>query len=187
MTEKILPLHALEIIPPISAETLKKINTDIISENHYTAEVNGVTTILKPLSITYKSGLYNLNGFNYISNKTDEILLSFSEINDIDNPFLYQGPAFNNLSATPLEDSENEIIAVLNNADYSDNYIRIVYKNRNEVIAVRTLKDVTILPNIDNEPTYLQGYCYKRQENRTFRIDRIERLEILNIKYKKAV
>lgn len=54
----------------------------------------------------------------------------------------------------------------------------IVYSGGSEPPTKRTIEPYKIFKRIDNN--YLESYCYLRGELRTFRIDRITSIEILN-------
>ena len=66
-----------------------------------------------------------------------------------------------------------------------EKYLRIRYKDQNNNLTIRTLKNYSIeIININDTPIeYLAGFCKLRKDERHFQLDRIQSVEILNISY----
>jgi len=66
-------------------------------------------------------------------------------------------------------------------------FIKLKYKNRVGDTSVRALSNYQLITIEEDgsKSQYLTGYCHLRKQDRTFRLDRIEKLEVLNLNYVK--
>jgi hypothetical protein len=159
---------------------------------------DSVYTILQPESFDGKT----LNCYCYLKNRKRE--LGVKELTDLiirDQPFLIRING---------EIGVEEIKRVVNDAIQNKKLIRMKYtrsswteqivdEETGEIIlnhteaeqSLRTISDVNYSINVLNEEhfaqynlnseDYITAFCHKREEQRTFRFDRINELEILNI------
>ncbi|WP_316795100.1 WYL domain-containing protein [Pedobacter agri] len=185
--EVILPLESLELIQETDVKTLKLLNLAIKVSRHLLVNWDGKTTILKPRNLGYRSGQYFLRGYDLLSNSIEEFaIMGGLELKPIRKPIIKAAPSFN-IKTTPAAATptyiENEIIALVNDAKAYSSYIRIKYKNRNDKISHRTIKNYEIISvnEIGKDVSYLIGNCLLRHDNRSFRVDRIQSIEQLNL------
>ena len=190
-SEEIFPLEALKIVVPIDEELINKI-MEVISKS----SVFGITTLdnfflVKPRLITNRSGYYFLRGYDYVLNRITETKIAYPNIfTEINKPVLNKVPSFD-LKNDPKAASQpvviNEIKTAVLNAMEHRNYIRIQYKSRADVVTIRTLKDYTFIEADEDgkKYEYVVGFCCLRMAERSFRMDRIQQLEELNIKFEK--
>ena len=88
---------------------------------------------------------------------------------------------------------EEEVYDFIVAAQKVKSYLRIKYKNINDKVTYRTIRDYTCvevfgkveLSDVGKRKVYryLVGYCCSKKEERTFKVNRILRIEELNIKY----
>jgi len=73
----------------------------------------------------------------------------------------------------------------LKEASSQKRLIRIKYINQAGKTTYRTLSNSVFLPFSikDEQSFYIQGYCFLAKEIRTFRGDRIRKVEVLDLKY----
>ncbi|MDY0904253.1 WYL domain-containing protein [Pedobacter sp. CFBP9032] len=188
IAEYSLPLEAVELVEDVDEIKLSLLQ-GTINKSGYLAisSVKGIS-LVKPRHIANRSGYYYLRAYDYITNKVEEIeITQRTAVRPIKNPFKTQVPEFDIAhkpkSATP-QFIMNEIILAVKKAKKSNTFIRIKYKNRNEQLSHRTLKDFTIITVKEDrrDVSYLVGYCLLRQAERNFRIDRVQSLQELKMK-----
>lgn len=190
LTEVTLPLEALESIEEVEVSTLQLLNKSISDSGFLAINSTEKTSIVKPKNLTSRSGQYFLRAFDYVSNKVEEIKISQAvKISKIETPFRTKVPKFNIElnpdSATPSFILE-EYVNAIEVASKRNGYLRIKYKNRNEQLSIRTLKNYRVIkvPEGATEVIYLAGFCGLRQGERTFKLDRIQNLQELELNFK---
>lgn len=188
-SEEEIPLEALKIIPLIEDETISIIRESIKHNKILKLTKKYNTCIIKPRSITARSSYYFLRGYNYLINQIIEIKLeSEDRIEVSDSAFVKEAPKFdiaNNPKAGSAAYILDELVIAIREAKKQRAYIRIKYKNRNDQISYRTLKNYEIIQAVedDNLPFYLTGFCLLRQSTRTFRVSRIQNFQQLDIHF----
>lgn len=190
-SEEIFPLESLKIVIPVDQGIIEKI-MEIISKSSVleVTELNDYF-LIKPRIITYRSGYYFLRGYDYVLNRIVEHKIAYpNTFNKVERPVLKKVPSFelkSNPTAASREFVVNEIKMAVLAAKPQKNYIRIQYKSRNEIITLRTIKDYDFIEAEEDgkKHNYLVGFCCLRMAERSFRIDRIQQLEELNLKFKK--
>jgi uncharacterized protein YodC (DUF2158 family) len=171
MSEKLIPIEALMQINLASEELLQKARFAIDNNKYYNLD----NRLIKPSHICYRSGHYTLKYFDYIHNKFEEEFLTADLFkNPIENPFL-EVNVFEKLDKDEIISSLKSEIAKVR---VSKNYITIKYKNINDEVTTRTLKNYSI------EDKYLQAFCHLRNEERTFHLDRVQDFTALNLSFK---
>ncbi|WP_370584480.1 WYL domain-containing protein [Parapedobacter sp. ISTM3] len=195
-----LPLECFEPIEDVS-EQVAILSSDIEKGVTYQVDVSLLEPILQsqfsepfallePREVSYINGSYTLKAYDWIQNKTlvlDIPLPDFAAQISKDNLFL--GDAFPDFDFTEgsrapawegLFTEFNDFIA-----KYSDekNYLVLTYINRAGNVTTRTIKDYFVVPkSTKTSSDYLQAYCCKKKERRSFRYDRIQSIKVLNLK-----
>lgn len=185
--EFILPLEALTLIEEVDEDILKIIYDTISRSGCLSIKSNGKNSFIKPRNIANRGGMYFLRAYDYLSNKVEELNLIFTfEIKAIDSPFEIEVPTFDletkPESATPAFILK-EIKETISISKERKSYIRIKYKNKNEQISHRTLRNYKLVQVKEDrlDVDYLIGFCNLRQSKRTFRVDRIQALQELKL------
>ena len=96
MSEALIPIEALSLIPSISEAMLNEYATFAKEKQHLTITIEGSSyqTIFLPQKIKCSHGIYFIVGYDYIKNKTREFpILKLSHIK-LDSPFVKQVPNF---------------------------------------------------------------------------------------------
>jgi DNA-binding Xre family transcriptional regulator len=181
-SEKLIPIEALTLIPQVDEEKLKEIATFIKKGVPIVIKFNGKETIFMPAKIIYTHGFYKLSGYDYLSNTVKEFLIDDKLILDKkdENVFINKVPNFVD-AKLKNEKYLSQLETVIKDAITENNYVRIKYKDRNNNVTLRTIKNFKTEP--ENEVIYLIGHCILRNAERNFHIDRIQFLEVLNLKY----
>jgi hypothetical protein len=192
-SEKILPICVLEKIEPVNREVLQQIKEAITNQTYFEhRNANSIQTLLKPKAVVYKSGYYFLKAFDYITNTHSHMPIPDSTFDLVDKYYTDSFPKFEFINTGSFSDNsvEQEIIKGIGAAKKSGVYIRIKYKNRNDKLSFRTLKSYEIKPVTSSLRAgegrvinYLEGVCQSCKEIRTFRVDEIQKVQILNIRY----
>lgn len=191
LSEQVLPIEALQIVVPPNSEVIKEI-TELIAKPSAIeiTEVND-SFLIMPRLIHHRSGYYFLRGYNYVLNRITEHRIAYPNIfTEIENHTVRKVPEFRievNPGAASKDYIQGEIVAAIAHAEKNKNFIRIRYRNRNDVVTIRTLKNYRYV-DVDEDGKkfgYLLGYCCLRMDERSFRTDRIQQLEELNFQYKK--
>jgi hypothetical protein len=185
-----LPIEALELIEEVDETTILALSQVIKHSGFVNIKTEKTETLAKPRNIAYRGGYYFLRAYDYLSNKVEEFeIVQATTFTKIESPFILQVPQFDIAhkpeAATP-EFIAIEISNAIKEALSSFSYIRIKYKNRNDQLSHRTLKNFTII-NVKEgsfDVIYLVGYCLLRQDNRSFRVDRIQSLQKLDLSFK---
>lgn len=188
-SEEDIPFEALKIIPIIDKETIALIRKSIKNNQILKLTKKKKPYIIKPRSITARSGYYFLRGFNYVTNQIVEIELSLEDRFEVsDSAFINEAPKFD-IAKNPNAGSAvyilEELVIAVREAKKQKAYLRIKYKNRNDQISYRTLKDYEIIQAAedDNYPFYLVGFCMLKQSKRTFKVLRIQNVQQLDIQF----
>lgn len=184
MSEVLIPIEALSIIPAIEEEALNKYATYVKNKQHLLITIEDNQTILLPQKIKYLHGIYFIVGYDYIKNKIREF--EISKLNSVKpiHPFVKQVPNFKDSELKSLELKE-QTKRLITEGSNDRKYLRIRYKDRNNNLTIRTIKNYSIESiSIENSQTeYLTGFCELRKDERHFQLERIQSVEILNISY----
>ena len=180
MSEKLIPIEALAIIPPVDEEKLSQIYSFIKSGVHIIIKSNERETIVKPESIKCIHGFYKLVGYDYLSNKVEGFSIDERLIipkNCIDKRFT--DAIITNVQSDDLRKEEHiKLLKVITEkAKTEGNYIRIKYIDRYGNVTFRTVKESK------TDGTYLKCHCMLRGAERDFYFERIQFLEVLNLKH----
>ncbi|MER2998958.1 WYL domain-containing protein [Pontibacter populi] len=193
-SEEFLPIEAITIINNSSSieKILKQIEEAIQTNKFLRFSREGKEpTIIKPKSFIYDGGYYKVRGFDYFLNRFGNF-----KVNDIikwdilKSPFIEKAPDFNFInSATDLNENSfqdhitDSIEKLINKAHSSNQYLRIQYKNRQEKLSTRTVKVCNLFTSSNQKLIFVEAFCQSKEEERIFRIDRIQQAEILNLDY----
>lgn len=181
LSEKLIPIEALTLIPQVDEEKLKEIGDFIKIGEPILIKFDSNKTIIKPIKIKYTHGFYKLSGFDYLDNLVHEFSIDAKlETSKIEGYyFIDRVPNFKD-EELDLKYSE-QLKQVIQKAITEKNYIRIKYKDPNNNVTLRTIKNFKTEP--ENEETYLTGHCMLRNAERNFHLDRIQFLEVLSLKF----
>lgn len=185
-SEKILPISVLERLEPIDDKILSQIKEAIGTEKFFKYEnIDKSITILMPKTLVYKNGTYHLKAFDYITNTHRNIVLISRPFDPITKYFSHSFPTYDFINTGISSDNsiQQELINGIRTASEGKFFIRIKYKNRNDKLSFRTLKDYVIKPVNDGRINYLEGKCQSCKETRTFNISEIQKLQILNLTF----
>lgn len=189
LSEKFLPIESLELVEEVSKQLLVDI-VAIIERGTYIKTENGDDPrIVKPIKISYLHGNYTLRAFDFVENKNIDI--------EVDDEFVFEERANYSLNKAPNFNLENgvdapthasikvEIIDVINRSMANNQYLKIKYRDTNDKITIRTIKNCVLTQLLDNgNPVhYLTAYCFLRKDQRTFNVDNIQSIETLDISY----
>ena len=191
-TEKTFPIEVVEIVLPVNINFLELINDIILQKKYFQILEDGDNIVLKPNSVSHRMGKYYLKAYHYIYNKHIEIDISDfvyykPNMSDIlcDSFYISQAPSFEFIKKSQPSISVDDEKIKLIKTGKSENYLlRLKYKNSHGTLSFFTLKDYKLKRITENDGSiiYLTGYSFTHNEIRTFRIDRIEKLFLLNIK-----
>jgi hypothetical protein len=191
LSEQVLPIEALQIVVPPNIDIIKQITELIAKPSAIEITELNDSYLIMPRLIHYRSGYYFLRGYNYVLNRITEHRIAYPNVfTEIENHVVHKVPEFKievNPGAASREFIQREIAAAIAGAEKNKNFIRIQYRNRNDVVTLRTLKNYRYVDVEEDGKNfgYLLGHCCLRMDERSFRIDRIQQLEELNFQYKK--
>lgn len=192
-SEIIMPFEAVDILPSIDKLKIETINNSINLNGFLKITPilsNALEILIKPTLINYRSGLYYLEAFNFVTGKNAEYILNGNEDTFTECDFsLRVLPSF-----TPLEDGRFQVIGInrQNLLSLDTNYYwRITYQDNNQNITERTihspvLTDALIVENNNDNAmpeTYVKAFCMLRSASRHFKLSGIKRIIVLNIQY----
>ncbi len=182
LSEKLLPIECLELIPIVPYELLERVQEKIKEEGFYKYK----KTVILPQKLYILNGFYFFKACDFILNKiTDIEITSNTELMDAPSYYVFEAPVFDfeNGEALPDDYFISQYVDFVGKGISTKAYLRIKYQSRTGKISNRTLKDY-VLVNIEEgtkQVAYLRGYCMTRKAIRNFRIDRIEKMQVLII------
>lgn len=184
ISEKLLPAEVLKLIPSINQELVEK-----IQKSKFIKIKNGeIHTLVKLQNISVRSGYYILITYDYLSNKIEEYDLDKIEYEgSVESYYIRKHLDFDALGDdfTP-KNIQLQQDAIIEYAIKEKKYIQIEYKNKNGGISTRTLKNFQELKVKVSETdfdTYLVGFCMTKQDIRHFKLERIEKICVLDLSY----
>lgn len=191
MSEALIPMEALCLIPSISEAMLNEYATFAKEKQHLTITIEGSSyqTIFLPQKIKCSHGIYFIAGYDYIKNRICEFEISKLSNIKLESAFVKQAPNFKDseLKVLTLREQNKRLIT---DGLQGKKYLRIRYKDKHNNLTLRTLKNysteiiTTTGINFEEQFTeYLNGFCQLRKDERHFQIERIQSVEILNINY----
>lgn len=181
-SEKFLPIESLIEIPRVPNEVIQYVQR-LIKTKTYLKDAN---KLIKPESISFRSGFYKLSFFDYLLNTYNELDLPIelklitSNFVELKEFYLLDAPSYNSSPFNPEQDIEQLLI---NAQAEGKKIIRIKYQNRHGKISYRTIKDFIVRNAIDtngNKILLIDGLCLSKKEERTFKVSKIDRIWILN-------
>jgi len=190
ISDSVLPIEALQFLAAIDETILLTIQNTINKSKYLKIGTASGDTICKPRTLTYRSGYYLLRAYDYLANKIIEFNIDPGSTFDlIVTPYKNTAPKFDiekHPEAVNVKQMEVELIKAIGEANAENAYIRIKYKNRNDQLSVRSLKNYRIAEGNEEggKVNYLVGYCLLRREERTFKISRIQNYQELVLRFK---
>jgi uncharacterized protein YodC (DUF2158 family) len=181
-SEKLIPAEALYMVPSVSEETLATFQNNIKAKKHLLVTLDSGKTILQLREINWTNGFYNLRAYDFITNSIINVDTLDPDRYQHIMPFLNDAPIFvaGDLDGAAIIPEYTQLIG---EAIADKNYLRIKYRNLNDKITIRTLSSLEITADKEDGKHYLTGYCHLRCEKRTFRVDRIQKMQVLNLNY----
>jgi hypothetical protein len=176
-------MEALRLVELIEEGKLDRIDEAIELNEAFVTVIDRKTTLLTPKHIAHRSGFYFLRAFDYLKNENIEVNIDKAFLFDsYPAYFIRKAPVFDVRSKAGMsaKTGKKEILHCIKLAKRNKHLIRIKYKNRNEELSVRTLRDFELVKGIKT-PKYLVGFCELRQEERTFKVNRVQNVEELII------
>jgi hypothetical protein len=173
-------------VPRVDLEFINKIKNIIAEKNKYFLyKKDSLESVIKPKSITSRSGRYYLRGFDYVENRMGEFAIWNGSFTIIDTPFKQSAPNFDHDTDSIKSAVKKEIVDLIKIAMQSSSYLRLQYKNRNDRVTIRTVSEYTFkeVKEGDEHVLFLSGYCTLRKEQRTFRIEKIQNIQELVLKF----
>lgn len=179
MSEKLLPIDALTLIPDVDEEKLNEIQDFIKNKKHILIAYKGVQTILKPERIICVHGFYRLSGYDYIKNALNTFTINKNLLlpNEGCQPYSIKHSNFKEENTKYVTQLEEVIIDAVQNK----NYLRIKYCDRHGNVTTRSVSNFKHYKTENGN--YLEGMCMLRKAERQFHLDRIQFLEVLNVKF----
>lgn len=186
LSEFLIPAEALELVPAIESEKINFLQTTIEDKAYLKVSFSDRETIIKPERINFRSGFYYLDAIDFLENKSIEIPLFDNSIS-FQHSLLYK-------KELPFFDPENNTlnISIIDHANVeklnTSNYWLITYRNPYGVITERTVCNQELMegeePNANGDLKqhyYLKAHCMLRNAIRYFRLDRIQKIYVLDI------
>ncbi|WP_163380150.1 WYL domain-containing protein [Cyclobacterium sp. SYSU L10401] len=187
-SEKFMPLAVLERVPFYGSEILEKIS-ELVKEQttlHIIKSGDKIPILLQVSSSFCLNGKYYLQGFDLVRNKPDTFLVEPNiDFPEAISPIVESWPKF---------DSQNEIISIdeFLNAHFGDyKYFKIRYASFHGEVTSRTIEaksisDYEVFKNPGDTSKqsikHFVGHCLLRNAERRFRLERIQSIQVLNIK-----
>ncbi len=194
-SEVLIPIEAITILSAIDNNILKSLTAFIQNGELLKTKSDSPVfkeTIVKPITINYNLGNYYLEVKDYLENTTREVFIenSSDQFRTLENE-LEHLPRFKNIA------KKLSILSVKDNFRKLSfkHFWRIKYRDNYDNVTTRTLYDmeVNFLDDSDESGNpikveYIKAKCILRNyEERFFRVDRIQLLEVLPLEVSKTV
>lgn len=186
-SEEYVPLEALAKIPLISDQLIAKIKK-VIEQKRF---LKSKERLLKPVSLSNRSGQYYLECFDYVNQvNSNESVNGLESFKIVKKAYLESAPQFAEDKAKYLRLKTDIKSFLRKEVKLATFYLLIKYKDKFDSLTIRTVSNYSIVTGDDldvNETKikYLKAYCSLRQANRYFKIDNIIEISKLNLSYKK--
>lgn len=205
-SEHLLPVEAMNVIEVLDSQQLYNISEVIESGRYYRLESQNLpnpipkaepTLILRPMAVNYLNGLHFLVAHDIVHEQILEIPLSteiLGNLNEVAETNVFtekKYPDFNfSLGAKAPKRAEirGDFSALIDAARNGKRYILIQYKNSNDKLSNRVLRDYFIVPKSEKDgKDYLHGYCCAKRDQRTFRINGVQSVKVLSLQFEHKV
>lgn len=199
-SEEFFTPESLEIVIDHDLKSIDKIQ-HFIKENKFIRfnnpklkTYNNGNTIGKPLKISFNHCYYQLEYFDFLTNKNETLKLLDFKSEKVETVSLYSkdyAPYYGNLeSAKKVKQFLKEEIEIPRK---SNKIFRIKYKSKKGVLSTRTISECEFLDHhlvdegLDSKKNkYIKAKCFKRDgKERHFRFKGIKKIEILDLNYDK--
>ncbi|MCF2488082.1 WYL domain-containing protein [Dyadobacter sp. CY347] len=182
-----IPIEALEVVDIVPTQALEEVSRAIIESYSMYYKSHYVKTIIRPIALIYRNGRYYVRAEDYVKSKILEFDVdSVTTFVTIRNPYSQELPSFN-LAAQPLSGNpdyiQKEYVDAIKQATDAGLYLRIKYKNRNEEITERAIRECQVLSVRvgEQDVLYLTAYCCLRNAMRSFRLARVQSVKIIKL------
>lgn len=187
-SELVIPQEALTIIPTLDEQYLSLVGQWIKDHKVLVGNLKSQEkyAVFRAKQLCFRSGTYLLRGFNYITNRNETLNIEeVREMRSESKHFSRRVPTFTSTVDGNLqyEPEIEQIVTLVEAVAAKMGYLRIRYKNRRDKYSFRTISRFSIKHTSINEieTKYISGYCHLKNEERTFRLDRIIAAEDLII------
>ncbi len=190
-SEQYIPLEALNLIPTIDDNIIKELHHSIKQGKTLIASIEEEIFLIEPKFITSRAGLYFLKGYDAINCKRIELPIKITcKFEHYNKPYIQRAPKLNvkeNRASFTRENILSSIINLIESASLQKSYLRIKYKDFNDKVTTRTIKNYSLTEAADddtNTAIYISAYCMLRKAERTFKLERIQYVEQLIVNFK---
>jgi hypothetical protein len=196
MSEAIVPLESVFPIPQPTKALLDSIREAVANKKFaiFSLEKDKEKQIGIFERLDYRNGIYFADVFSFIDNKVLNIeAVKLNLLGLKNNLFSEEYPKFkpsgSRLVVTPIDETlVKKIIAKTE----GKGYLRIQYKDINDNLTWRTIQNYSSViadeKNSSGKPIkvqYIKAHCRLRNDVRYFKIERIQKLQVLDEKIKK--
>lgn len=192
--------EALDIVEDIDSNVINDIQDFIKNKiflrfnNHKLNNFNNGNTIGKPLKIVFNHCYYELEYFDFLTNKNETIELLdliLSSFKKIEVYSIEYAPFYNDLGS--LKKIKQFLKEEIEEVKIVDKIFRIQYETKKGILSTRTIFKCKYFNNQDDiedseskKNKFIIARCIKREgRERCFRFKGIKRIEVLNFDYSK--
>jgi hypothetical protein len=179
-SETLLPFTCLAEIPAVDLEKIDVIRKAKTLNHYLRVLIKDKVSIITPMLISSMNGVYFLRYFDIVKGRvSDSVSIDQIKIIDtLEKAYTEKAPTFDFKTSGKPTVSPRDLIK--NNLG---KMIRIKYANRQEVASVRCVKISHIFEVLEGKETieYMEGFCFLKDDIRTFRICKVELAEIINL------
>lgn len=185
-SEKFLPINLVQRVPSYTQENLEYIQKSVENQSTYLiTQENRSPILFQVKSVFFLNGWYYFKGYDFIKNSSHSVPIDpenlLSEV--VDSVITERWPDF---------DESNELIYLTDflKINKSKPYLQIQYESYHGEVTTRTISKWKIedfkLPNTGDPEksifvSHLVAYCHLRDAERRFRLDKIRKVNVLNI------
>jgi len=185
-SEKFLPINLVQRVPSYTQENLEYIHKSVENQSIYLITQENRTPILFQVkSVFFLNGWYYFKGYDFIKNSSHSVPIDpenlLSEV--VDSVITERWPDF---------DESYELIYLTDflKINKSKPYLQIQYESYHGEVTTRTISKWKIedfkFPDAGDPEksifvSHLVAYCHLRDAERRFRLDKIRKVNVLNI------
>ncbi|MCF8448190.1 MAG: WYL domain-containing protein [Bacteroidia bacterium] len=177
-SEHLIPIEALNFL---NEPKIEKIKVAIKQKNYLKINFDGDELLVKPFHLIEKSGHYFLSYYDFYNSKKDEKKIPeieptiFDKISSKRLPFI-ETKSTGNIYSGIDEANITSLFASRSNNKY---FIRYLSLKGDRTFRTISNPEVFKVPLNSIEIIYIKAFCYLREEERHFRLNRIESIEEL--------
>ncbi len=189
ISELVVPLEAMDLVEQVDQNRIAMLSAAIERNAYLWCTYQEFRTIIKPTHLSCRAGKYYARAYDYVLNRMTEIdLLEAIEFSNLLKPFISEIPTFDverHPEAGTIAFMHKEKLDATIGAQARKNYLRIKYKDQNDLVSYRTLRNYRIAQVTEEtqQKEYIIGFCMLRQAERTFKVDRIQNLSEMHLAF----